>query len=161
MQPASGKRGLIRAQKDFVMGIVLVGFMLFVFWALGDLPTGTLQSVGPALLPRALATGIGLCGAILLVGSFIVRGESLEPWSIRGPVLILAAIFAFALTIRSVGLLVAGPLAMIIGGLATPEARLREIVLFAVIVTLFCAGLFRYALNLAIPILSIPGLIHL
>ena len=143
------------------MGIVLLGFMLFVFWALADLSVGTLRSIGPAMLPRALAVGIGLCGAILLVGSFFANGESLEGWSVRGPILIVAAIFAFALTIRSYGLLVAGPLAMIIGGFGTPEARLHEIVVFAVVVTLFCAGLFRYVLNLSIPILSIPGIIQL
>ena len=33
------------------------------------------------------------------------------------------------------------------------------IVIFAAIMTLFCVGLFRYALNLPIPILRIPGLV--
>jgi hypothetical protein len=52
---------------------------------------------------------------------------------------------------------VAGPLAMIIGGFATPEVRWKEIIIFAAIMTAFCVGLFRFGLNLPIPIFIIPG----
>jgi hypothetical protein len=50
---------------------------------------------------------------------------------------------------------------MIIGGYATAEVREKEIIIFAAIMTAFCVGLFRYALNLPIPILILPGIIHI
>jgi putative tricarboxylic transport membrane protein len=70
-------------------------------------------------------------------------------------------VVAFGLTIRSPGLLVAGPLVVLIGGAASPEVRPRELAVFAALVTAFCIGLFRYALGLPIPVLHLPGLFTL
>jgi putative tricarboxylic transport membrane protein len=50
---------------------------------------------------------------------------------------------------------------VVVGGAASPESRPRELVIFALIITLACAGLFRYALHLPIPVLVIPGLVTL
>jgi len=50
---------------------------------------------------------------------------------------------------------------MIIAGYASPEVREKEIVIFAAIMTAFCVGLFRYLLNLPIPILTLPGIIYI
>ncbi len=66
-------------------------------------------------------------------------------------------IVAFAITIRMFGLVVAGPLALIIGGFGSDETRPKELVIFAVLMTAFCIGLFRYALNQPMPILIVPG----
>ena len=155
------RKGRIRAPQDFVSGLALLALAAFTIWALGKLAPGTLRAMGPAMLPRALAAAIALCGVILVVLSFFSDGQSLGRWSIRAPFFLLLGIFAFALTIRSVGLLVAGPLAMIIGGFASKDVRWRELLIFAVVMTLFCAGLFRYALKLPIPILRIPGVVQL
>ena len=95
--------------------------------------------------------------------AFIKEGDALERWSLRGPVFVIVAILAFALTIRpfslrrpltipGLGLLVAGPLAIIIGGYATPEARLRDLVILALSLTPFCMVLFGDLLNLPIPV---------
>ena len=56
--------------------------------------------MGPAMLPRWLAIGVGLCGLALLAFAFIKEGDALERWSLRGPVFVIGAIVAFALTIR-------------------------------------------------------------
>ena len=154
---AAERRGPIRGPQSFVSGLLLIGIALFAIWAVSNLPQGTLRAMGPAMLPRWLAIGVGLCGLALVVGSLLAVGDRLERWSIRGPVFVLAGIFAFALTIRVFGLVIAGPLAMIIGGFATPEVRWKEIIIFAAVMTVFCVGLFRYALNLPIPIFIIPG----
>ena len=72
------------------------------------------------------------------------------------------AILAFAVTIRPVsfgpvttpglGLIVAGPLAVILGGYASPEARFRELLILALLLTAGCMLLFGDLLNLPIPI---------
>ena len=154
-------QGFIRDPQSFVAGLALIALAAFAVWAVSNLPQGTLQAMGPAMLPRWLAVGIGLCGLALVAASFLKAGHHLERWSIRGPVFVIAGILAFALAIRTLGLVVAGPLAMIIGGFATPEVRWKEIVIFAAVMTAFCVGLFRYALNLPIPILMIPGVIQI
>ena len=60
--------------------------------------------------------------------------------------------FGGGLAIPGLGLVVAGPLAIILGGYATPEARLRDLVLLALSLTPFCMVLFGDLLNLPIPV---------
>lgn len=145
----------IPGPQSFFAGLALLALAIFAFWALRSLSQGTLGSMGPAMLPRILAAGVGACGIALMVGGLRKQGPALQQWSIRGPFFVLLGVAAFAVSIRTIGLAVAGPLAMIISGFASPETKMKEIVIFAVVMTAFCAGLFKYALNLPIPILRI------
>jgi hypothetical protein len=151
------RRGLIRGPQNFVAGLALIALALFALWAVSGLSQGTLRAMGPAMLPRWLAIGVGLCGVALTVFGIIRDGEPLEKWTFRGPIFVALGIVCFALTIRLFGLMVAGPLALIIGGFASNETRPKELLLFAVLMTAFCIGLFRYLLNQPMPILIIPG----
>lgn len=155
------RRGPIRAPQNFLAGVCLVAGGAFALWATSNLPQGTLRAMGPAMLPRWLAIAVGICGIALLVASFVQEGTSLERWALRGPIFVGAGAVAFALTIRLFGLAVAGPLAIIISGFASPETRLKEVVIFGVLMTAFCIGLFRYALNQPMPVLIIPGVIQI
>ncbi|MDJ1157951.1 tripartite tricarboxylate transporter TctB family protein [Chelatococcus sp. SYSU_G07232] len=146
----------IRSPQNFAAGLSLVALMVFALWAGRDLDQGTLRAMGAGMLPRAIAVLIGLCGAALVAVSFVKDGDPLERWHLRGPFFVCLGILAFAFTIRSVGLAVAGPLVAIVSGVASPETRLRELLAFALVVTAFCIGLFRYVLNLPLPVLIIP-----
>lgn len=147
----------IRAPQRFVAGIVLVCICAFVLWAVSDLSQGTIKFIGPAMFPRALAVLLGLAGAGLIGLSLLRDGEALPAFSYRGPILITLAILLFAVTIRDLGLAVAGFLSLFVSGFATPEARPRETLVFAVVMTAACIILFRYLLGMAVPVFSIPG----
>ena len=155
--------GPVRSPQSLAGGILLIALAALALWLTRDLDQGTLNAMGPAMLPRWLAIGVGLSGLALLAFAFIKDGDALERWSLRGPVFVIGAIVAFALTIRpfsfggglatpGLGLLFAGPLAIILGGYATPEARLRDLVLLALSLTPFCMVLFGDLLNLPIPV---------
>jgi hypothetical protein len=154
-------RGLIRGPQSFVSGLVLLALALFAIWLTSDLPQGTLRAMGPAMLPRWLAIGVGLCGLALVAVGLLADGHPLEPVTFRGPVVVLVAIIIFGLTVRgfplgafnipNLGLLVAGPLMIFISGLASPEARIRELAVLALMLTAFCMMLFGDLLNLPIP----------
>lgn len=147
----------IRAPQDLLAGIILVGICAFVFWAVRDLNMGTFEAMGPAMFPRVLATMLGLGGAGLIVNSLLSDGGTIERATLRGPVLVIGGIVMFALTIRSLGLAIAGLLALIVSGFATAEARPREVLIFAVAITFACIVLFRYLLGMAVPVLIVPG----
>ena len=157
----SSARGPIRGPQSFVSGLVLLALALFAIWLTSDLPQGTLRAMGPAMLPRWLAIGVGLCGVALVGFGLLKDGEPLEPVTFRGPVVVLVAIIIFGMTIRgfplgafnvpNLGLLVAGPLMIFISGLASPEARIRELAVLALMLTAFCMILFGDLLNLPIP----------
>ena len=90
----------------------------------------------------------------------------------RGPVFVLGAVLVFAMVIRgstlnfggfagipvlasikvpSLGLVVAGPLAVIISSFADKDTKPVEVLIFAVVMTLLCGLLFKELLNLPIP----------
>lgn len=152
----------VRAPQSFVAGIVLVLLGIFGIWAASDLPRGTLGSMGPGMLPHWVAIGVAVCGSVLVVTGLLRDGAGLQSFGLRGPLTVVLAILAFALTIRpfafgsfatpGLGLVVAGPLAVVIGGYATPEARLRELLILALLLTAGCMLLFGDLLNLPIPI---------
>lgn len=161
--PAPGRSpGLVRAPQNVAAGLALLVLAGLALWLVLDLNQGTLRAIGPALLPRALAIGVGVCGAALLVAGFVREGSPLEGVALRGPFFVGLAIAAFALTIRPVplggfatpglGLVVAGPLAIFISGFATAEVRVRDLLVLALSLTPFCMILFGDALNLPIPL---------
>lgn len=159
---ASEAQGPIRDPQNFAGALVLIALALFALWATSNLPQGTLRAMGPAMLPRWLAFGVGACGVALMVAAFAKLGDALEAWSFRGPLFVLIGIVLFAITIRpfnfgsfstpALGMIAAGPLAIIVSGYATPEARLRELVILGLALTAFCMLLFGDLLNLPIPL---------
>lgn len=154
---AGDRAAFIRSPLDAAAGLFLICLAALVLHQIRDLDPGTLRSFGPAMLPRGLAVILGASGLSLVVMSVVRReGSLLERWSIRGLFFILGSILAFAFTIRVFGLVVAGPLAMVVGAYADPDARLKETLIFSVILTAVCVVLFRYVLGLPIPILKMP-----
>lgn len=167
--------GPVRAPQSLAGGLFLLFLAALALWLTKDLTQGSLNAMGPAMLPRWLAVGVGLSGLALVVLAFLKEGEPLERWSIRGPFFIIWAILAFAVTIRAgtwtlgfgslsvgplnlpgLGLMVAGPLAVIIGGHATPEARPRDLVILALSLTPVCMVLFGDSALLNLPIPMFP-----
>jgi putative tricarboxylic transport membrane protein len=156
------RAGPVRSPQGLVAGLTLGALAALALWLTRDLDQGTLRAMGPALLPDWLAVGVGLCGLVLVGTSFASDGQGLDRWSLRGPTLVILAIVGFAVTIRpfslgavstpGLGLAIAGPMAIIIGGYATPEARLRDLLVLALLLTPFCMILFGDVLNLPIPI---------
>jgi putative tricarboxylic transport membrane protein len=151
----------IRAPQDLVAGLALAAVAAFALWASRGLSQGRLAAMGPGMMPRATAVLVGLVGLLIAVNAFFTPGPRLERWSIRGPLFVCLALVAFAITIRSMGLVVAGPLVAVISSAASPETRIKEILIFGIAVTIFSIALFKYLLNLPIPVLVIPGVIVL
>jgi hypothetical protein len=155
------RKGLIRGPQSLVSGTALIALALFALYLTRDLPQGTLRSMGPAMLPRWLAIGVGLCGVALVVTAFLKAGEALESYTLRGPAVVVVAVVAFGIAIRGfdlgavqvpmLGLMIAGPLAIFLSGFASPEARFRELVIEALALTSACMLLFGDLLNLPIP----------
>jgi len=182
---AGGARnGLVRSPFDLAGGLFLLGIAALGLAGGFNLPFGTLSGIGSGLMPRVVAVLVGAFGALLVVQALIFDGDQLEKWHLRGPVFVLGAVLAFAMVIRgstlnfggffgipllatvkvpTLGLLVAGPLAVIISSFADQGTRLREIAVFAVVMTLLCGLLFKELLNLPIPFDPaglIPGVVN-
>ncbi|MDB5590628.1 tripartite tricarboxylate transporter TctB family protein [Enterovirga sp.] len=153
--------GFVRGPQSLVSGLVLIALAALALWLTRDLPQGTLRAMGPAMLPRWLAIAVGLCGIALVVAGLVRDGHQLEGYSLRGASVVVTAILLFGVAIRgfdfqafkvpTLGLMIAGPLAIFVSGFATPEVRARELLILALSLTGLCMLLFGDLLNLPIP----------
>lgn len=160
IEAAQGWR--IRSTQDFAGGLFMIGLAGLALFLARDLPLGTLRQIGPGMLPKSIAVICAVLGALLSFNSLRYNGEKLSGWSWRGVLFVLGAAVVFGLTIRGfdigpikvpqLGMLVSGPLVVIISGLAAEDVRIKELLIFAVAMTIGCALMFKYALGLPIPL---------
>jgi putative tricarboxylic transport membrane protein len=142
----------IPLRQDFLGGLMVMGVAVTAFWLAYDLPVGTLGGMGPGMMPKSLAVLLGALGLLLFLGSFLHFGERARRWTLRGPVFLFGAMVAFGLTVRPLGLVVAGPLAIMVGAFASDEVRWGETIVSAIVTSAFCVVLFKLALGLPIPL---------
>lgn len=143
-----GARGLIRNPQDFYGGLGLVALSALAFWASRNLPGTQGFAFGPGTAPRLFAGLLGAFGVAITVLGLITHGPRLAHYAIRGPLIVTASVIFFALAIRPVGLVITTYLTLFFVATASREFRLVETIIWAAALTLFCALLFRYGLNL-------------
>jgi putative tricarboxylic transport membrane protein len=149
---AAGTDVPLYLRQDFAGGLVIIAIAVFAFWLGWELPMGTFGGMGPGMLPQGLAVLLAALGALLCLDAVLEGGERLERWSLRGPLFVLAAIVAFGATVRPLGLLIAGPIAIVVSAFASAEVRWGETLIVGAVMTAFCIGLFKFALGLPIPL---------
>jgi putative tricarboxylic transport membrane protein len=170
--PEARARSFVKSPFDLGGGVFLLGLAALGLAGGYNLPTGTLSGIGSGLMPRVVAILVGAFGVLLVVQALLYEGSQLDRWHARGPVFVLGAVLVFAILVRGstlnfggifgipvlasvkvpqLGLIVAGPLAVIVSSFASKETRPVEIVVFAVVMTLLCGILFKELLNLPIP----------
>jgi hypothetical protein len=160
IEAAQGWR--VRSTQDLAAGLFMIALAGLALFLSRDLSTGTLRQIGPGMLPKAFAVICAGLGALLAFNSLRYNGEKLSGWSWRGVIFVLGAAVVFGLTIRGfeigplkvpqLGMLVSGPLVVIISGLAATDVKIKELLIFAAAMTIGCALLFKYALGLPIPL---------
>lgn len=150
---AGENRKRARFNRDICAGLFLIAIAALGYYAAYPLDTGSMSGVGSGLLPKAVAVGTGLFGVYLIATGVMGSDERVDGFSFHGTIFILGAIVAFAMTVRPYGLLVAGPLAMIISSMADPDTRPLEILIYTASLTAACYLLFKVILRLPIPVL--------
>lgn len=150
-RPGSARQAS-RAPQDLAGGAALIVLAALALFLARGLPVGRLGAMGPGMLPVVVAALVGGFGLYLVVQSFLTDGPPMERWTLRGPAFILGAVLLFAVTVRPLGMAVAGPLVILVGGFADRDARPRELLVFGLVMSALCIGLFRYALGLPIPV---------
>jgi putative tricarboxylic transport membrane protein len=153
--------GLVKNPQDFYGGLVLLGIAALAWWATRELPGQSGFAFGPGTAPRLFIILLALNALAIMVHGLLVAGPGVERYHARGPLLITAAVLVFAVTIRPLGLVIASFATTVVGAAATPEVRWLETLIWAVVLTAFCAFLFPYVLNLPMQLWpargSLPG----
>ena len=152
--PERSSAGSYRLTEDIAAGLFLFFVSAFFMWKAWELPLGSLRAMGPGMLPMSISVVLGVGGFLLALSAFIKGGNIITMPHVRGLFFILGGIVLFGLCIRTLGLVVAGPVSMIFASFATNEVRPVEAVIFACVMTAFCILLFKYALGLPIPVVA-------
>ena len=148
---ATLRNGPIKSPIDLAGGLFLMALAATGLIGGANLPFGTLSGIGSGLLPRVVALLVGVFGILLVIQSFFAAAEGLDRWAIRGIIFVLGSVLVFAGTVRPLGLVVAGPLAVMVSAFADKDSRPVEVVIFGVVMTMIAGLLFKELLNLPIP----------
>jgi hypothetical protein len=151
--PSSAPRSLLFTSAG---GFLLSALAAIAIFAASRLSIGTLSEIGSGLFPISLAIILLGLAAAIAIQDFRKIDSPLSGFNVRRIarplVCILGAVVVFGLTIRTLGIAGAAPLALLIGGLASAETKWMELIPFVAGLTLFCTLLFRFALSLPIPL---------
>lgn len=147
---------------DIIGGAIFVAIALASLYQAADLDTGTLRSFGPGMLPTILAAILLLSGIALLVVGIARKTPEYLQASLRGPGLVGLSILFFALTIEGtelgplfvprLGLVIAGPITLILAGYGSTEAAPRDLIGVGCGLTACCLALFNDLLGMDIPV---------
>ena len=150
----------VGSRQDYFGGLGLIALSLFALWASRDLPGMRGFAFGPGTAPRMFAIMLGIVGLAVAVIGVLTKGPPVDRFGVRGPVFILASVFIFAACIRPLGLVVASYLSIVASAWATTEVRWLETLIWAGALTLFCALLFPWGLNLPLPMWPTIDIFH-
>jgi hypothetical protein len=158
---APSHAGWIR-DRDFWAGIALVAVGGTALIGGADLPFMTRQGVGAGLLPRIVGGLIVALGVVQALLALRNPGGTVGAWAWREIAIVLGAVVLFGLAIRGgtlgpiavppLGLVVAGPLAVYVAGLADRASKPGELIVFSLAMTAVCIAAFRFALGIPVPV---------
>ena len=143
---------MVLLSKDFLSGLL---FAAFGIWGLAlgwGFRVGTASRMGPGYFPQILSWGIIAIGVILMVRALLASRPNVAGglgW--RALALIIAAIVLFGLLAERIGMVLSIPILIGLGGAACLDSRWREVAISAVLLTAFAVGVFKYGLELPIP----------
>lgn len=140
-------------KNDTFGGLALIGFAGFYAYAAGNLSLTSSLGIGPGLFPLALAAILALLGVWITVRGYAGMGETApeserEPVPYRGLAMIAAGPLLFGALVVPLGVVPALFIAVFVSALANPSMSIVGGLCSAAALTVFCAVLFRWGLDL-------------
>jgi putative tricarboxylic transport membrane protein len=144
---------------DAIFGLLLTVFGIAILFAIRNFPSIPGQSVGPALFPGLIATGLCIGGVLLMVQGWRVRSQvpwvSLQDWvrsprHVLGLALLVGSVVFYMLASQRLGFLICAPL-MLTALFAVLRVPLGRAVLVAVIASLVIHFAFYKLLRVPLP----------
>jgi putative tricarboxylic transport membrane protein len=142
----------VRNPQDLAAGLFFLAIAGGALWVAWEYPTGTAVRMSSGYFPRLLCLLLALIGLFVALRALAVDGPALTAVRLRPVLLVSAAVAVFAYSIQTLGLVLATVLITMIGGFASPQVRLLEMVAVAVGLALMATAIFIWGIGLPIPI---------
>ena len=145
---------LIRNPKDFAAGAIFTAAGLAAVLLGRQYSMGTATRMGPAYFPTVLGLVMVLIGLVVLIRSFLQRGEPIQGLAVRPMLLIVGATVLFGALLRGGGLLIALVALVVMSAWASRQFRWPVALALAVGLAAFSALVFVTALGLPLPLVG-------
>jgi hypothetical protein len=134
--------------KDFLAGLLLLGFGTLGMYLALDYPFGSSLRMGPGYFPRVLAGIIIAFGVFVMVRGILSNERVKGVWGVRALLLISLAFILFGWIMDRYGMIPALIVMFLVGARAGHEFKLLEVVILTVLMSVFAVVLFVYGLGL-------------
>lgn len=128
-------------EEPFSMSGPLGGAVLIVVLIPMTIYANRLGKLIPGIAPDVMLAALE---TLVIIGLAILVAR----YAPRGPVFITAATLIFAISVRPLGLVISSYITLVVSAYATEEIRWGETLIWAAVLTVFCALLFPWGLNL-------------
>ena len=142
----------IRAPKDFWAGVMFIAFAAVALYVSRNYSLGTAVRMGPGYFPILLGGVLALVGAILVVRSLVIAGDPIGHVRVLPLVVVAVAVVLFGVLLPRLGLALTLPLVIAVAALGSVQSRRWEVLILALVLTVFSALVFVYGLRLPIPL---------
>lgn len=134
--------------KDFLAGLLLLGFGTLGMYLALDYPFGSSLRMGPGYFPRVLAGIIIGFGVFVMVRGILSNERVKGVWGLKALALISLAFILFGWIMDRYGMIPALIVMFFVGARAGHEFKLIEVVILTVLMSIFAVALFVYGLGL-------------
>ena len=141
-----------RDTRDVIGGLGLSALGLFAAWyAHGQYELGDLQRMGPGYFPLALGLILAVLGLLVAIPAWFRRGEPITvAWKTLG--LVTLSIIVFAFLLKTVGIVVATMVSVLVSSLADSHISWRARLGVAIGVAAVTWLVFILGLSMVIPV---------
>ena len=139
--------------KDFLSGLMFIGFGLAALYFGQKLALGTTVRMGPGYVPRMLSLILLALGALVCIVAMVSGSDPVERPKWKPITLVTFGIVCFALLFERAGLIPALVVLVMIASLAGEEFKLTEVIGNIVILSVLCTLVFKVGLGMNIYIL--------
>ena len=143
--------------KDFLSGLMFIGFGLLALYFGQKLALGTTVRMGPGWVPRMLALVMMGLGGLICVIALVAGSDPVEKPKWKPITLVTIGIICFALLFERAGLLPALVVLIFISSLGGEEFKLTEVIGNTVVLAILCTLVFKVGLGMNIYIVKMLG----
>ena len=140
--------------KDFLSGLMFLGFGLLALYFCQKLAPGTAVRMGPGWVPRMLSYILLGLGSLICVVALVSGSEATEKPKWKPITLVTIGIICFAALFERAGLLPALVVLVFIASLGGEEFKLKEVIGNIIVLSILCTLVFKVGLGMNISIVQ-------
>ncbi len=145
----------VKNEQDLWSGLMFIVIGVGFAWGATNYSFGSSARPGPAYFPFGLGILLAILGLVLLIKALLVQAEGggkIGAWAWKPLSMITGTVAVFGWMLPHMGMVLALPILVVIAAKAGDEFHWGEVLLNAVVLTVFSWLVFIVGLNLVIPL---------